>query len=247
MRVKRILICGLIAVAPVLSGCVQNGVRQEPSTVTVSGVGTVSVAPDMVRLSVSMNKIERTTRLAQEAVGKMTGQVLAILKDSGIEDKDIQTASLQFNPEYEWRSNRSVLVGQRAEQGVDFAVREIGQDTEKVARIIDRLTGIDGIVMNRINFGVADNTGHFIRSRELAFEKAMQKAEQYAALSGLNVGRVLNLSEEGMNNVSPLYRSSAVNQFKMEEAALAADAASTILPSGQLEITTRISVVFLLE
>ena len=245
MRAKHYLILGLVASVTALSSCGPNNAKQEPSTVTVSGVGTVSVAPNMVRLSVSMNKIERTTRQAQESVGTMAAQVLTILKDSGIEGKDIMTASLRFNPEYEWRNNRSVLVGQRAEQSIDFAVRNIGQDTEKVARIIDRLTGIDGIVMNQINFSVADNTEHFIRSRELAFEKAMQKAEQYAELSGLKVGRVLSLSEEGANSPSPLYRSAMVNQFKMEE--VSADAVSTVLPSGQMEITTRISVVFLME
>lgn len=244
MKAKILSACCLAAAVVVLSGCVQPSVQQEPSTVTVSGVGTVSVAPDMVRMTVSMSRVERTTRLAQEAVGRMAGQVLAILGEAAIEDKDIQTASLRFNPEYEWRSNRSVLIGQRAEQSIDFAVRRIGEDAEKVARLIDRLSEIDGIVMNQIDFGVADNTEHFVRSRELAFEKAMQKAEQYASLSGLRVGRMLSLSEDGANPAAPLYRSAAVNQFKVEAAM---DAASTVLPSGQMEITTRISAVFVLE
>jgi uncharacterized protein YggE len=245
MKAKHFLTCGLIAAVVVLSSCGQHTGPTERSSVTVSGVGTVSVVPDMVRLSVSMNKTERTTRQAQEAVGTMAARVLAILKDSGIEDKDIQTASLRFNPEYEWRSGRSVLIGQRAEQSVDFAVRQIGRDAEKVARIIDRLVEIDGIVLNQIHFSVADNTEHFIRSRELAFEKAMQKAQQYADLSGLKLGRVLDISEDAANNAAPLYRSAMVNQFKMEEAA--AMDISTVLPSGQMEVTTRISVVFLLE
>lgn len=244
MKAKHFLVCGLAAAAMALSGCVQKSVRQEPSTVTVSGVGTVSVAPDMVSMSVSMSKLERTTRLAQEAVGRMAAQVLAILKEAGIEDKDIQTASLRFNPEYQWQNNRSVLTGQRAEQGIDFSVRGIGEDAEKVARLIDRLSGIDGIMMNRIDFGVADNTEHFAGSRELAFQKAMQKAEQYAALSGLKVGRVLSLSEDGASPAAPLYRSATVNMFKEE---VMMDAASTVLPSGQMEITARISAVFLLE
>ncbi len=236
--------CCLAAAVALLSGCVQSTVRQEPSTVTVSGVGTVSIAPDMVRMTVSMSKVERTTRLAQEAVGRMAGQALTILKEAGIEDKDTQTASLRFSPEYEWRNNRSVLVGQRADQSIDFAVRGIGEDAEKVARLIDRLSGIDGIMMNRIDFSVADNTEHFARSRELAFEKAMQKAEQYAALSGLKVGRMLSLSEDGANPATPLYRAAMTNQLKAE---VAMDAASTVLPSGQMEITTRISAVFMLE
>ncbi|MDR2935937.1 MAG: SIMPL domain-containing protein [Rikenellaceae bacterium] len=244
MKASCFLVCAL---AVLLSGCGQSNGRQEPSTVTVSGVGTVSVEPDMVRMTVSLSETARTTRLAQEAVGKMAGRVLGILKDSGIEDKDIMTASLTFNPEYEWRVSRSVLVGQRAEQGIEFAVRDIRQNNEKVAGIIDRLVEIDGIVLSRINFSVGDNTEHFVRSRELAFEKAVQKAGQYAELSRLKVGKVLSLSEDGVGNAVPLYGNRMVNQqFKMEEAAVMADVA-TVLPSGQLEVTTRISVVFLLE
>lgn len=232
--------------AMAFAGCVQNGTRQESSTVTVSGTGTVSVVPDMVRMTVSMSKVERTTRSAQESVGKMAAQVLAILKDAGVEEKDIATASLRFNPEYEWHGGGSVVpVGQRAEQGIDFAVRQIGQSTEKVARIIDLLTGIDGITMNRVDFGVADNTEHYARSRELAFEKARQKAEQYAELSGLEVGRVLSLSEEGLENMVPWV---ANNQFRLEEeVAVTREDMSKTLPSGQTEITSQIVVTFVLE
>jgi uncharacterized protein YggE len=236
----------LMAAAVMMYGCVQNNEKSSQSTVTVSGTGTVYVEPDMVRMTVFLNETARTTRQAQEAVGKMAGMVLEILKESGIEDKDITTASLTFNPEYEWRGNRSVLIGQCAEQGIEFAVRDIRRNNEKVAGIIDRLVGIDCIMLNSINFSVDDNTEHFVRSRELAFEKAVQKAKQYAELSGLKAGRVLSLSEDGINDPSPLYGNRMVNRFELEKAAVMADVA-TVLPSGQLEVTTRISAVFLLE
>lgn len=245
MKTKHFLTCGLVAAMVALAGCAGNNTQ---SIVTVSGRGTVSVEPDMAQMNVSFSRTEQTTRLAQEAIGKIAAQVLAILKDSGIEDKDITTASLRFYPEYEWLPNRSIPLGQRAEQSVDFSIRDIAQDSEKVSRIIDRLSEIDGIMMNRIDFSVADKTEPFVRSRELAFEKAMRKAEQYAALSGRKVGRVLSLSEGGANNsLLPLYGNTRMaNQFTMEEAA-AYDASSTVLPSGQMEVTTDISVTFALE
>jgi uncharacterized protein YggE len=243
MKKTHFFALALVAVAIV--GCVLPSARQkQASTVTVSGVGTVSVAPDMVSMTVSMSNVAKTTREAQEAVGRLTAQVLAILKEAGIEDKDIQTASLRFNPEYDWRNNRRILVGQSTEQSIAFAVRGIGEDAEKAPRLIDRLSGIDGITMNQMDFGTSDNTPHFVRSRELAFEKARQKAEQYASLAGMKVGRVLSVSEDGASPATPLYRSASLNQFKTE---VAMDAASTVLPSGQMEITTRISAVFLLE
>lgn len=246
MNTRHFMIFCLAATVAVLSGCGQNGASKNNSTVTVSGVGTVSVEPDMVRLNVSLSNTSPTTRQAQEAIGKMASRVLYILENAGIADKDIKTESLMFSPEYEWRRNKSVLIGQRAEQGIEFAVRDIRQDSGKVARIIDSLAGIDGITMNRISFGVSDNTEYFVRSRELAFGKAMQKAQQYAGLSGLKIVRVLDLSEDGSNGAFPIYGNRMVNQFAKEEAVVA-DAVSTVLPSGQMEITTRISVTFLLE
>ena len=246
MGTKHLLVCGLVAVVAALSGCGQNAARIEQSTVTVTGVGTVSVEPDMVRLTVSMNKTERTTRLAQEAVGKMAAQVLAILKDSGIEDKDIATASLRFSPEYTWRNGRSVLVGQRADQSIDFAVRGILEDPEKIGRLIDYLVEIDGIRLGQIRFSMADNTEYFVRSRELAYEKALQKAQQYADLSGRQIGRVQSISEYGSEDTSLEYSNRAINQYRLEEADVQMDI-SPMLPTGQMEITTRISVVFLLE
>jgi uncharacterized protein YggE len=243
MKTTHFIALALVTVAMV--GCVLPSARQkQPSTVTVSGEGTVSVAPDMVRMTVSMSNVAPSTRAAQEAVGRMTAQVLAILKEAGIDDKDIQTASLRFNPEYEWRNERRILVGQHAEQSIDFAVRDIASDTEKAPRLIDRISGIDGITMNRMDFSVADNTPHFERSRELAFEKVLQKAEQYASLAGMKVDRVFSVVEDGASPATPLYRSASLNQFKAE---VAMDAASTVLPAGQMEITTRISAVFLLE
>lgn len=249
MKTKHLLAYGLTAAAAVtiLSGCAHHTMRGgQTSTVTVSGVGTVSVVPDMVNMNISMNKTDRTTTLAQSAVNAMSGRALAILKESGIEDKDIRTASLRFNPEYEWSNGRSILTGQRAEQSINVAVRGIGQDAKKLARIIDRLAEIDGIVLNNIDFGIADNAGNFVDSRKLAFEKALQKAQLYAELSGLKVGRVLSLTEDGATEPTPLYRGGAINQTKME-ASFDAGAASTMLPSGQMDVTSRISVTFLLE
>lgn len=248
MKVKCFFQIGTVSVAMLLLGCGQNGERRVPGTVTVSGTGTVYVAPDMVYLAVSMDKTESTTRLAQEAVGKMTEQVVAILKDSGVEDKDIMTTSLRFYPEYEWYKNRRVLVGQHAEQSVNFAVRNMGKESEKVARIIDRLTGIDGITIDRLNFSVEDNMQYFIRSRELAFGKAMQKARQYAELSGCKVGKVLSLSEfAGDDNARPVANAMYNQAWKEESSADRAEAGETLLPAGQMEIKTQITVEFLLE
>ena len=80
----------------------------------------------------------------------------------------------------------------------------------------------------------------------MAFQKAVEKAEQYAELSGLTIVKVLSISEEVNQLISPM-NNRALNQMLVAEAASARDVASTIIPAGELEITTRIFVEFLLK
>ena len=225
-----------------ISGC--NGNLQNQSTISVFGTGTVLAQPDMIQMTITLSNVAQSTRTAQEAVNRMVRQALEILKNNGIEDKNISTTSLTFRSEYEYTTRR-ILVGQRAEQILTFSIDNINNDTEneKVSRIIDQLIQINGIEMNQINFGVKNNTEYFVRSRELAFQKAMEKASQYAKLSNLKIKKVLSISEEVYQQNTPMNR--FTNQLVFAEAAR--DVGSTIVPTGELEITTNIKVVFVLE
>jgi len=242
MRAKNILTFVLIFVVIVISGC--GKAQNDQSTISVFGTGTVSVQPDVIQMSIALSNVAQTTKAAQEAVSRMVRQALAILKGEGVEDKNIATASLAFRSEYEY-TNRRVLVGQRAEQRLTFSVENIHTDSEneKVSRIIDQLIQINGIELEQVNFSVKNNTEYFMRSRELAFQKAVEKANQYAKLSNLKILKVLSISDEGVRQVSPIQNRS-MNQAFQKEASM--DAGGTIVPSGELEITTDISVVFVL-
>jgi uncharacterized protein YggE len=243
MKIKSIMFFLVVLVAFTVSSCNLEK-KQNQSTICVFGIGTVLAQPDMVQMNISLSKVARTTRQAQEEVSVMVRQALRVLKDSGVEDNDISTASLRFNPEYEWRNPTRVLIGQKAEQIIAFSINSINDDAERVSKIIDLLIQINGIELNQINFSVKDNTELFVKSRELAFEKAREKANQYAELSALTIVKVLSISEEGTPQIVPR-NSKMMNQVNFTTEA-AADSGSTVLPSGELEITTRILVEFLL-
>jgi len=227
-----------------LLGCEKNN-KQNQSIISVIGTGTVMAQPDIIQMRITLSNVARTTKMAQDEVNRMARQVLTILKNTGIEDNNIMTASLTFRSEYEY-TNRRILVGQRAEQGITFSVDNIDNDGERVSEIIDRLIQINGIELNQISFNVKDTTDYFIRSRELAFQKAVEKADQYAKLANLKIIKVLNISEDINQQFSPmnnrLMSNSMVYQTSTRE-----DAGSAIIPTGELEITTRIFVEYLLE
>jgi uncharacterized protein YggE len=196
-------------------------------------------------MAITLSNVAQTTKMAQEEVSRMVRQALAILKEAGIEDKNISTASLTFSSEYEY-TNRRILVGQRAEQRITFSIDDIKNDNDKISRIIDQLILINGIELNQINFSVKNSTEYFIRSRDLAFQKAVEKATQYAELSKLKIMKVLSISEEGNQQISPM-NNRLMNQQLFYDEKVASDSGSTIVPTGELEITTKILVVFLLE
>jgi uncharacterized protein YggE len=195
-------------------------------------------------MSLTLSKVSQTTKTAQEEVSKMVGRAMKILKDANIEDKNINTASLTFNSEYEY-TGRRILIGQKAQQSITFSIEDITNDDEKAPWIIDQLIQINGIELNQVNYSVKNTAEYYVKSRELAYQKTVEKANQYAELSGLKIIKVLSISDQGTYQVSPMN-----NRFmnQLAEVTMARDAAaSTVLPIGELEITTNILVVFLLK
>jgi uncharacterized protein YggE len=240
MKTKHIEVSALIFALMFIFGCNK---QPNQSTISVLGTGTVLVQPDMIQMTITLSNVSQTTKMAQEEVNKMVNQSLIILKNANIEDKNITTASLTFHSEYEY-ANRRILVGQKAEQRIAFSIDDINNDHEKVSKIIDQLIQINGIELNQINFSIKNNTEYFIRSRVLAFQKAFEKANQYAELSKLKIIKVLSISEEGNQPISPI-NNNFLTQSMTEESIT--DIGSTMVPTGELEIKTKILVVFLLE
>jgi len=246
MKAKYYQVIYLILITVLLiTACGNEKEQKNQSTITVYGNGTVLVQPDMIQMSITLSMVARTTKIAQESVNTMVRQVLTILKEAGIEDKNISTASLTFRSEYEYTTRR-VLVGQRAEQRLTFSIENINNDNknEKVSVIMDQLIQINGIELDHINFGIKNNTEYFIRSRELAYQKAVEKATQYAELSNLKIKKVLSISEAGNQQNAPIS-----NRFTnaLADVEMSRQADSTIIPTGELEISTSILVAFLLE
>ena len=237
----------ILAIFAALLFAVSCGNSGRQSVVVVSGVGTVLAQPDTVQMGITLGRTAGTIRDAQQETGTMVRQALRILHDAGVEEKNINTTSLRFFPEHDWSSTGRILLGQRAEQSITFVVSNINTMDERVSRIIDELIQIDGIELHQVNFSVGDTTRLFARSRELAYEKALEKAEQFARMTNQRIVRTVSISEEGLMPVSPF-----VNRAFNTQMALSADgrggmAGSTVLPTGELEITTRIVAEFLLR
>jgi uncharacterized protein len=72
-------------------------------TLQTSADGKVKVTPDTVVISAGVELHNRTTQeIAYKDMNTSINAVKTILKDAGIEEKNIQTSSLYVSPEYSY-------------------------------------------------------------------------------------------------------------------------------------------------
>ncbi|MDL2229869.1 SIMPL domain-containing protein [Treponema sp. OttesenSCG-928-L16] len=236
-----IFIPALICFALLFTGCGKAGSNE--STIAVSGTGTVFAQPDLVQMRIGLSHTAPTTGEAKKTVDERVRQVLSILKDTNIDDTNIMTVNLTYDTETEYQNGRSVWVGQSASQSILVTINDIHTDTEKLPALLDKISAVDKVSIHNISFDVKEKTELFEKARELAYQKAYAKAEQFAALSGLKIVRVLNISE-GYTETIPYGSQSNV----MYDRLMSTEAApSANVPTGEQEITSTISAVFLLK
>ena len=212
-------------------------------TVSVSGIGTVFVQPDMVQVHVNFSHVAPTTSEARRVVDETMHRILQILSHENIDGKFIKTVSLNYSMEYDYRSGRRVLIGQRAQQTIVFTVNDIVNNPERFPLLLDRITAIDRIEIHTIQFDVENKAEFFKQSRELAYQKAFEKAHHYAELSGRKIGKVLSLSEERSRDIAQTRAVLMDNVLSVAESRFQ----SSFVPAGELEITSEIHVSFSLK
>lgn len=227
-----------------LMGCQSVSLLEASRTISVQGTGKVSVKPDIASFSVTVSELGETTREAQVKTNEKIGTILSMVRSKGVGDKDIQTTALEFYPEYRWREDEQVLVGQRVRQTVHVTVRGIAEGSSVLTALIDEIGTVSGISIGSIGFSKEDTSAEYASSRTMAMEKAIQKASEYADAAGMTLGKPISVSDYSGSDYQAAPRNTmvkAASSFMMESVAVAE------LPSGELEITSTVSVVFELE
>ena len=219
-------------------------VREGQDSVSVSGIGTVLAQPDMVVMNIGFSHTAKTTKQAKTEVEQTMQQILNMLREENVEDKFVKTISLNYDVEYEYRSGRRVLIGQRAQQTIVVTINDMINSPERFSSILDKITAIDKVEVQNIQFDIENKTELFKQSRELAYQKAFDKARQYAELSGRKIGKVLTISEVVSRDVAQTR--AFQNNLAFKDEALSMDAGSAI-PTGEQGVSSEINIAFSLE
>lgn len=172
-------------------------------TISTTAEGKVKIVPDTVIISAG---VEVRTRATQEdAYADMTtsiNTVKDVLKAAGIEEKNIQTANLSASPEYNYDSGKQVPNGYMA--STTLTVRVEKKDQKIANDILDRVSKIENIRINGVDYDLADKEKVYSEARKMALEKARTKADEMAKISGVSIVGVVSISETGNNYPMPM-------------------------------------------
>lgn len=239
-----IMILGLFAMdsMDVLSGeaAANDMANVEGNIVTVNGMGSVKVKPDIAYINIGVQVFKTDAKEAQDENAKLMDAVVKTLKENGVKDEDIKTVgyniykSTKYEPvAFGEKENR--IEGYYARNTVEVTVRDI----DNVGKIIDAAGNAGSNEINSIRFGISDEEKYYNEALKVAMENASSKAESILSTFGAKVDKPYRITENSYG--APTY----YMDNAMFKTSMAAEAAyDTPVEAGELEITARLSVQY---
>jgi uncharacterized protein YggE len=208
-------------------------VKSLPRTISVTGTGTAEAAPDLLTLSIGVDCHRQDVAAAYGDAGRLSGQIAAALRRFGVGPTDISTTGLNVRADLVWQEGQGQTVsGYVASSILQVRLRDFARSAEAVAAAIE--AGGNDVRLNGLERGFADPAAVQARAREAAWKDALATAQQYAALSGTVLGRMVSLAQlSSSSNPIPVVRM---------ERAMATD--SLTVEAGESSVSAHIDVVW---
>ncbi len=202
---------------------------------SVTGTGRVADAPDMATITLGVTH-QATT--AAEALAQMTNSSSAVfekLSPFGIDARDMQTSQLSMAPQWERYKLRSGNEGQKITSYVASNMLTVRvRDLEKLGPIMDAVAGGGANTFHGLRFGFAEPEPLMEKAREAAMLEALRRAKVIAATTGVELGRVLSMHENGGGQP---------RQHMMAEADMASARAMPVA-SGEVSMSASFTITY---
>jgi uncharacterized protein YggE len=108
----------------------------------------VTVAPDIVTLSLAIQNRASTSQAAYANVNTGIASLRKILKEAGVADADIQTTSIYMSPEYNYDGGKTVANGFSATHNLSVKVKKI----DGVNSLLDSIASVSDVQIQGVNY-----------------------------------------------------------------------------------------------
>lgn len=203
--------------------------------ITVSGQGEATGVPDLATVNLGVEASQDTAQAAREDAAAAMNQVIAVLQDRGIEERDIQTSSFNIYPRYD--QNGQNITGFQVSNQITVKVR----DLNALGSIIDEVVTAGGDLtrFQDVSFSIENPKPLEEQVRAAAVADLTAKANQLANLTGVQLGQLVSISE----SVSfPYPVPFAEKAFAGQDAA----SATPVVP-GEVQVMVTLNATFAIQ
>jgi uncharacterized protein YggE len=212
----------------------------DDALISVTGVGEVSAAPDTAYITSGVVTQGATAREALDANTTAMNELIAALKDVGIEARDIQTSGFSVSPNYVYSDTRDAngyqlppkIAGYQVANNVNVRVRAL----DTLGTVLDKQVSVGANTAFGLSFSVADPSKLYDEARKAAFADAKSKAALYAEAAGEKLGSLKSVTEiQGGGTPVP---------YMMKTSAEVASAAPVPVAAGELSFSVNVQVTW---
>jgi uncharacterized protein YggE len=205
-------------------------------TVSVTGVGHVTLTPDRASFTAGVQTAGPTlTAATQENAARMTA-VIAALKRAGAGEREIRTFGLSIYPQQAAQEGKPPrIVGYQVSNNVTVTK----DDPAAIGRLIEAAVEAGANTVSGVTFLVSDPARGRDTGLQAAFADARAKADVLAKAAGRTAGRALAITEGGAPTPP-------MPMFRQRAEAMSLSMAAPV-EAGAEELTFTVSVVFELQ
>ena len=202
--------------------------QNQTPTVEVIGEGIVYATPDMVNISISIEKEGLDLKNLRQKNGEAVAQVLQLLS------KELPMENFQTSYVSLYKDDYNKLNKYRVVQNINIKLEDISKYDNLMNTIFDAgVNRIDGI-----SFGVKNKEKLLQEARIAAIDDARKKALLYAVSLDQNIGKAIQIKEVNshFNDIQPVER--------MSKMSLGSTGNDNTLAVGKIAIEAQVNVAF---
>ena len=202
--------------------------QNQTPTVEVVGEGIVYATPDMVNISISIEKEGLDLKNLRQKNGEAVAQVLQLLS------KELPMENFQTSYVSLYKDDYNKLNKYRVVQNINIKLEDISKYDNLMNAIFDAgVNRIDGI-----SFGVKNKEKLLQEARVAAINDARKKALLYAVSLDQNIGKAIQIKEVNshFNDIQPVER--------MSKMSLGSTGSDNTLAVGKIAIEAQVNVAF---
>ena len=234
------LLAATALAAPGGAAAQPTAIIQQPIAGTrldVSATGEVTRVPDLAIINAGVvTRSSTATGAIAENAARME-RVRTALKRAGIADRDIQTSSINLNPDYVYAERQPPrLTGYTASNQLSVRFRDI----RETGKILDALVAEGANQIGGPSLTIDKPEAAYDEARLKAIANGRARADLYARALGMRVVRLLAVSEGGGSYPVPPPRPMMAEMRAM-------DAAQTKIDPGEQKLEVTVNMSFELQ